>query len=82
MRPQPKRSSRTASQSVVQPAIQPLVQEEIQFRLSLLRLMTVPHEGAGSVSPGVVSRQEEFFQMEQLAMAPVRRAVPGTRPIR
>ncbi len=43
--------------------------DEMEFRLSLLKLMTVPHEGAASVSPTTPSRQ-----MEELSVL-----VPRTR---
>jgi hypothetical protein len=33
--------------------------DEMTFRLSLLRLMTLPHEGSGSVTPGFASSQIE-----------------------
>ena len=33
--------------------------EEMEFRLSLLNLLTVPHEGSASVSPSTASRQIE-----------------------
>jgi hypothetical protein len=45
--------------------------DEMEFRLSLLKLMTVPHEGATSVSPSATSRQ-----MEELSVL-----VPRTRKI-
>lgn len=36
------------------------IKEEMDFRLSLLRLMTVPHEGVASVSPSACRQVEEL----------------------
>ena len=39
------------------PANEP--KDEMEFRLSLLKLLTVPHEGSASVSPTTETRQIE-----------------------
>ena len=39
--------------------ISPNAKDEMEFRLSLLKLMTVPHEGSTSVAPTAASRQIE-----------------------
>lgn len=36
------------------------IKDEMDFRLSLLRLMTVPHEGVASVSPSACQQVEEL----------------------
>ena len=42
------------------PAVPVSIKEEMDFRLSLLRLMTVPHEGIASVSPSACQQVEEL----------------------
>ena len=34
--------------------------DEMEFRLSLLKLMTVPHDGATGISPAATSQIEEL----------------------
>ena len=41
----------------------PNAKDEMEFRLSLLRLMTVPHEGSTGVSPTAASRQMEVLSV-------------------
>jgi len=53
----------------------PNAKDEMEFRLSLLKLMTVPHEGASSMSPATASRQ-----IEELAILVPRSRRAESRP--
>jgi hypothetical protein len=50
--------------------VQPAVQQELQFRLSLLRLMTVPHRSVPGVSPAMTEgpAMEASRTIEELAV--------------
>lgn len=53
----------------------PNAKDEMEFRLSLLKLMTVPHEGSTGVSPVNASRQ-----IEELSVLVPRTRKPEQRP--
>jgi hypothetical protein len=55
--------------------VHPAVQQELQFRLSLLRLLTVPHRPVPGESLGSIGGEEVASrQIEELtALVPVRR---------
>ena len=50
--------------------VQPAVQQELQFRLSLLRLMTVPHRAVPGAAPSVseAPAAEASRRIEELAV--------------
>ena len=51
----------------------PALQEEMQFRMSLLRLMTSPHEESPSRKAPVRAVVPEYRQLEELAVLVPRR---------
>lgn len=54
----------------------PNAKDEMEFRLSLLKLMTVPHEGSTGISPVTASRQLE----ELSVLVPRNRKAEPQRP--
>ncbi|MEZ5352763.1 MAG: hypothetical protein R2762_09025 [Bryobacteraceae bacterium] len=65
-----------SNQTPSQPPVQPLVQQELQFRLSLLKLLTVPHRSVPGGSPTAYDGQaaEASQRIEEMAVM-----VPQTR---
>ena len=49
--------------STNQSTFSPSVKEELQFRASLLRLMTVPHEGSAALGYSEAAKQLDALQV-------------------
>jgi hypothetical protein len=52
------------------------LKEEMEFRMSLLRLMTVPHGGLGGVEPGVDSSDKTMEELSGVLVPVKARRTP------